>query len=195
MNFNELTELEKEVLIGTVIGDGCLFKATPNSQYRMNLAHSLKQKEYFMKKYEILKRVVSCQPKERTWTDKRTNNEYSEIRFQTRVDPLFTDLSSIWYEDKKIIPYDELMNFGETTLAVKYFDDGWFKQSCTFSMCDYTLQDIDAFRAWLKDKFNIETTMHKRKNVYVLSKSREEFINLVKPFATSDVLYKLGGPV
>ena len=49
---------QEEVLIGTIIGDGCLFRSSKGSKRRLSLAHSLAQKEYFMAKYNALESLV-----------------------------------------------------------------------------------------------------------------------------------------
>ena len=51
---NISSKLQEEVLIGTIIGDGSLIRQNKTAvKCRMSLAHSMKQKEYFLKKYEI----------------------------------------------------------------------------------------------------------------------------------------------
>lgn len=190
----EITKKEEEAIIGNIIGDGCIFKDTRGKHYRMNLAHSLHQKEYFMKKYEILKRLIKNYPKERLWIDKRTNKEYGEIRYQTISNVIFNNFYNTWYKNgKKIIPYSELNKINETVISIKYFDDGSFIRDAGYiAMNNYDEESISNLRYVLENKFNILTTIHKNKQIYIPRKEFKKFIEIVKPFATSDVLYKLG---
>lgn len=190
----ELTSKEEEVLIGNIIGDGCIFKDSRGKHYRMNLAHSLKQKEYFMKKYKILKRLIKSDPKVRTWIDKRTNKKYSEIRYQTVSNIIFNDYYNTWYKNgKKIIPYSELNKINETVIAIKFFDDGSFIRNAGYiAMNNYDEESIYNLRYVLKNRFDIKTTLHKNNQIYIPKKEFNKFKEIVKPFSTSDVLYKLG---
>ena len=183
----------EEVLTGTIIGDGCIFKGKLNINCRMNLAHSLKQKEYFMKKYEILKSVIKTDPKERTWIDKRTKKEYSEIRFQSKTSEEFTRLREYWYKNgKKIIPKNSLDVMGETCLAVKYFDDGYLTRGAySISMNDYDEDSIKNFRLWLLDRFNINCSLHKKGVLYIKKNESYKLTPIISKFATQDVMYKV----
>ena len=186
---------QKQILLGTVIGDGCLFKAKANINYRMNLAHSLKQEIYFNMKYNVLKDLVNSEPKKRSWIDKRTLKTYSEIKLQSLTNPLFTKLYHIWYKDgKKIIPKKEIFELDELGLAIKYFDDGHARvdKNYNISMYDYDKVSIENFRYFLLKKFNIETSLQSRNNIYIGKQSRDKFKSIIKKYATSDVLYKLG---
>ena len=187
-------EIQKQVLIGTVIGDGCLFAGKYARFHRMNLAHSLKQKEYFMMKYKILKNLILSEPKECVEHDKRTDKDYYSIRFQSKSSPLYTDLYNVWYKDKKkIIPLDEIKKMNELGLAIKYFDDGnILRNAGNIAMNDYDLDSIENLRAVLYEKFNIKTTFQKSKTIYIPKKEFINFKNIILPYATSDVLYKLG---
>lgn len=189
----ELTEVEKDLIIGSIIGDGCIFKDKAAVNYRMNLSHSLKQREYFLKKYYLVKRLITSNPRIRSWVDKRTNKRYSEIKYQTMTNELFTELYNVWYKDgKKIIPRNKIKDINSTVLAIKYFDDGWYhRNSCYISMDHYDAESIENLRAAIKINFNIETNLHK-KSIYIPSREFKRFVDIVKPFATSDVLYKLG---
>jgi hypothetical protein len=190
----KLTAEEESAVIGNIIGDGCIFKDKKASHYRMNLAHSLHQKEYFMKKYKMVKRLVNNDPKERKWIDKRTNKEYGEIRYQTISNEIFNKYYDIWYKNnKKIIPIDEINKIDIIALSIKYYDDGYCcREAGNIAMNDYDIESIENFRSLLKNKFNIATTLQKNKSIYIPKKEFKRFREIVRPFATSDVLYKLG---
>lgn len=188
------SEFQKQILLGTIIGDGCLFKGKNNKNFRINLAHSLKQEEYFKFKYEVLKELLNVEYKYNVIFNKSREKEYNEIRFQSKTDGLFTELHNIWYkDDKKIIPYEEIMKLNEVALAIKYFDDGSnSKSGCYISMCDYDEESLNNFMKWLEIKFNIKSKVHRGNNLYIPSKYKIYFFNIIRKYATSDVLYKLG---
>lgn len=187
-------EIQKQILIGTIIGDGCLFTGKYARFHRINLAHSIKQKKYFMMKYEIIKDLVLSEPKESVEHDKRTNKNYYSIRLQSKASPLYTELYNVWYKDKKkVILLNEIEKIDKLGLAVKYFDDGSFiRNAGNIAMNDYDFESVDNFRKVMYKKFNILTTLQKRKNIYIPKKEFINFKEIIMPYATSDVLYKLG---
>lgn len=185
---------QEEVLIGTIIGDGSLIRQNKTAvKCRMSLAHSLKQKEYFLKKYEILKPLINSDYFIQSEFHKKTQKTYTCIKFQSRADLLYTDLRSKWYKNGKKIVCEDIYKYGADCLAVKFFDDG-YNAKCGFSisMANFDEGSVKIFMDWIKTNFGISSNLHKGKAVYIPSRYRERFIEIVKPFATSDVLYKLG---
>lgn len=188
------SKLQEEVLIGTVIGDGCLFHSKKTQEkYRLSLAHSLNQKEYFLKKYEILKPLIGSGYFIQNEFHKRAKKTYSCIKFQSRANLLYADLRSKWYRDNKKIICEDIYKYGADCLAVKFFDDGSdAKSGFNISMANFDDNSVKTFMDWMETNFGIGSNLHSNKNIYIPSKYREKFIETVKPFATSDVLYKLG---
>ena len=184
---------QEEILIGTIIGDGCLFKSTRGSKYRLSLAHSLKQRDYFMMKYNALEPLVRSEWNVRHQYDKRTGKTYSCIKFQSRSNLLYDDLYGTWYMNgKKIIP-SCISERGPLCLAIKFFDDGYkIRSTYAIAMCNYDLESIENFVQWMYLRFGIKATVQKNKDVYIRKESAERFKSIVLPYATRDVLYKLG---
>src|SRR5699024_3461896 len=173
--------------------DGSIFKSDMNKNYRMNLAHSSKQKDYFLKKYNIVKDFIGVDYKEVSQYDKRTKKTYYAYKFQSLVNPYFTRLRNEWYrEGKKIVPttlYDEMT---ERVLAYKYFDEGNKTESgYSIAMCDFDDESVQRFRDVLKQKYDIRTTLHNKNNVYIPSYERERFKDIIYPYATEDLYYKI----
>lgn len=188
----KMTEEQKDVLIGTIIGDGCLFTGG-GINYRLNLAHSNKQKDYFMFKFEILKDIVRSKPREREWVDKRTGKTYREIRFQSKTHPIFTKFYNSFYKSgKKIINYEQIKDRGELCLAIKFFDDGSKHNNGYYiAMDDFDKESITNFQKWIIEKFNITTNLHKGNRLYIPVSQASRFKSIVEKYATDDVAHKL----
>lgn len=192
---DEPTKEEEEVLLSCIMGDGCLFKNERSINYRMNLAHSEKQKEYFIKKYEVVKEFIGVEYKLVSQFDKRTNKTYHAYKFQSKVNPYFTKMYDKWYKNgKKIMPVDITGILTPKLLAYKFFDDGFLNVSgFSISMDDYDLDSVSNYRSAMLENFGIETNIHDEgRKIYIPASQREKFKKLVMPFATKDVLYKLG---
>lgn len=193
--FNEsVTTLQEEVFISMAIGDGCIFKSKGNTNYRMNLAHCEKQKGYFLEKYNIIKSFIGVNYKFYSSLDKRTGKVYHHYKLQTKVNPYFSRLYRRFYKDgKKIIPSSLADDITPRILAYKYFDDGNKVRSAhQIAMNDFDEESINNFRDILLNKFGIASTFQAGGTIYIPKKYSQDFIRIVKPFATSDVLYKLG---
>ena len=193
--FNEnVTTLQNEVFISMAIGDGCIFKGEGNTNYRMNLAHCEKQKGYFLEKYNIIKNFIGVDYKFYSNLDRRTGKVYNHYRIQTKANPYFTRLYERFYKDgKKIIPSSLADDMTPRILAYKYFDDGnKIRDAHQIAMNDFDDKSIINFRSILLEKFGIGSTLQAGGTVYIPKKYSQDFIRIVKPFATSDVLYKLG---
>lgn len=188
------SKLQEDVLIGTVIGDGSLIRQNKTAiKCRLSLAHSLKQKKYFLKKYEILKPLINSDYFIQSEFHRRAQKTYTCIKFQSKANLLYTDLKNKWYKDGKKIICEDVYKCGADCLAVKFFDDGYnARTGFTICMNNFDDDSIKIFMNWMETKFGIGSNLHSNKNIYIPSKYREKFIETVKPFATSDVLYKLG---
>lgn len=191
---DSLTHEQEQVLIGTIIGDGCIFKCKKARFHRLNLAHSIKQEQYFMMKFNILAPIVKTLPKKRSWIDARTNNEYHEIRLQSLTDKMFSNLYAHWYSGgKKILNLENLQKIDALGLAVIFFDDGYYLRGGGYlSMNNFDNKSIENFQSFLLSNFGLETKIHKGGSLYFKRKVFPKLKSIIKPFATPDVLYKLG---
>ncbi len=77
-----LTQLQKSVVIGTVLGDGYLRKIKGRKNAFLEINHSLKQKDYVDWKYSILHNLSGGKPKERKCNEGRV-----AYRFYTKQLP------------------------------------------------------------------------------------------------------------
>ena len=71
-------------------------------------------------------------------------------------------------------------------------DDG-SKQSSGYQLCTmgFSESDLLLIQEFFKEKFDIDTTIFKNKSIYIVSKSKEKFENLIKPYIIPSMLYKL----
>lgn len=71
-------------------------------------------------------------------------------------------------------------------------DDG-YKHEGSFKISTNCFSDEDLLtvKEFFKIKFNIDISIHKNHTIYILAKSRENFVNLIKDYVHPDCLYKL----
>ena len=95
-----LSQLQKSVIIGSILGDGYIRILPGRSEAFLEINHSIKAKEYVDWKYSVLRNICQSPPKERIIDNKRT-----AYRFFTRQNPELTELLGLFYlNKKKIIP-------------------------------------------------------------------------------------------
>lgn len=71
-------------------------------------------------------------------------------------------------------------------------DDGeYHKSGHTLNTCGFDLEDIKLLQQVFKDNWGLDTSIHSRNRLYIRSNSREKFINLIKPYFHSTMLYKI----
>ena len=95
-----LTQVEKSIIIGSLLGDGYLRIIPGRKNAFLEINHSVSQKEYVDWKFRELRNIVKSPPKERKGKEKRI-----AYRFFTRQHPELTELYLRFYANKvKIIP-------------------------------------------------------------------------------------------
>lgn len=113
-----LSQLQKSVIIGSILGDGYIRILPGRSEAFLEINHSIKAKEYVDWKYSVLRNICQSPPKERIIDNKRT-----AYRFFTRQNPELTELLGLFYlNKKKIIPKN--LKLDPVILAVWFMDDG-----------------------------------------------------------------------
>jgi hypothetical protein len=164
-----LTKIQKEILIGTLLGDSNLQTFSKNKKsYRLRFLQSFNQKDYIDHLYEIWKNWVLTPPKISKYLDKRTNKEYSRISFNTKTDPVFKPYGDMFYkQDKesnkliKILPNSEILSelLTDRGLAYWFMDDGSrvSKNVKSMRICtdSFTEEEVLILINILKIKYNL----------------------------------------
>lgn len=209
-NNNQKTELEmlnidetvKQVLLGSLLGDGSLSinREGKNAFYRE--VHSLKQKDYLIWKNQHL-RFFNTRFHEYSTYDKRTNKTYYSILLWSKTHSFLTKYYNVLYKDRRKTISEEVLNqVGILGLAIWYMDDGCYHYGdgrCQLSTDALSYQDHLLIKNWLKKTFDINIQIHKRlknaKESYttVFTKSEtDRFLRLIEPFVIPNMYYKLG---
>ena len=125
-----MTKRQKELLIGTVLGD-CYLQKTGNKNARIRFEHSLSQKDYLVWKVSNLQRFFQGDLEILTRFNTKFGKSYDYVRWQSYASPEIGKIRRLFYDEsgRKIIPQDigkHLTSF--LTLAVWFMDDGYFYQ-------------------------------------------------------------------
>lgn len=192
ISFNEY---QKAVIIGSILGDGCLCPNWSKTNYRLIISHSTDQEEYIRWKYEILKQWILTTPR---YYDKNRS-----LTIRTISHSELTELRRMFYvKTRKIIPSNilDLMR-NPVTIAVWFMDDGNVLKSkgkvraYHINTQSFTFEENQKLSRILQEIHGVHTMVQKNNGyhrLYVNSKSVVTFANIVRPHLHPSLLYKLG---
>lgn len=181
----KFNKFQKEFLVGTVLGDAYI-----SPKKSLKIVHSIKQKEYFMFKFNIFKEFF-IEPREHAYYDKRFDKTYTTWYSRSHPVEELEEIRNIFYKNnKKVIPIDYLYDtFTSVSLAALFMDDGEVRGRIAL-MC-FNDDDLNAFCKLLFDKFNIVAEINKERCVCIREISRTHFENLIIPYMCESMYYKL----
>ncbi|MBI2091980.1 MAG: hypothetical protein HYY43_00870 [Deltaproteobacteria bacterium] len=171
-----LTSLEKEVIIGCLLGDGSLDCA--GKEYRLRVEHKADHKEYVLWKYAFLKRLCLTAP--------QYVSTHDSYRFGTVGHAEITRLRKSFYVNGiKIIPDD--LSITPLMLAILFMDDGCkIHSTASLALHAYSLKEINHILVEL-NKYNVRGSVQKdghgeAKRLYIKTASYETFKKLVESY-------------
>lgn len=157
--------LQKEVILGTLMGDGCLYQQT--SFHRLSLCHCEKQFDYIEWKRKILSSVF-------------TTNHCSQYKKQYHCHsishPQLTEIyGQLYLLKKKHISRKYLNQLTPTSLLFWYLDDGSVMKSSSnaivFCTDSFSLSENKAVQKWLWQKFRIDSKLMQVKGSFLPDKT------------------------
>ena len=190
----ELTSIQKELIFGSLLGDGHLNLSlkTPNPNYREE--HSIKQYDYLKYKFSILKNLIVYSEVKiyNRFDDRFKIKNYQSCFILTQNNPCFIEFHKMFYKGKKKVIPQDLSLLTPLAIAIWFMDDGQ-KFQCGYGICtnSFELNDIQRICNYLKEKYNIYTTINKKKAIYIKACSKIDFTNLIKPYILPSLEYKL----
>lgn len=191
-----LTGRQKELVIGTLLGDGSL--ATSGKFKRLTMGHSVNQLDYLLWKKEIFKNLI--------------NNIYRQIQSQRNSTVIhcasvghqdFNFFYKLFYNNNKKIIRHELVNYVTPfSMAIWYMDDGSSKPYCMkISTEGFTRKENEILQHIIYVNFNIRCKVceynRRGKKYNYLSFNKKNSIklcNLIEPYIIDSMKYKIPFP-
>lgn len=123
---DSISALQQSYLLGSLLGDGCLFKYKPTHQPYFAVQRKLSDIQYCEWERMVMEPFVCKWYRGKTF-DKRTNKIYEWIKFRSHRCELFNCLYEAWYPNGvKIVP--QTINFDSISMAVWFADDGYVRE-------------------------------------------------------------------
>ena len=193
-----LNQIQQEVLLGTLLGDGILEKNGKNVRLRVD--HGIKQQAYVQWKYGLLYNLATGKVKYYFQNlDKRTNKKYGHCKFDTFSNSALNNFYSIFYANgKKEVPKNIIDLFkSPLSLAVWFMDDGYKRSDCNafrISTDSFSLLEQNLLQKCLQINFGIKTKIHKKGkywNIYIPNSQAEKFADLIHLYIIPQMQYKI----
>lgn len=158
-----LSDKCKEIILGSLLGDGSLKIYPPYKNARFSFRHSVNQKEYFFWKAEQLKEITS---KSYYWKSKKFDGLGGEkLRFQSLALESLTDIYDLTCDKGKLRIRRKWLNMlSPLSLAIWWLDDGSLIVNsrrgvlCTDS---FTLEDQKILAQYLLKVWSVNTHIGK----------------------------------
>lgn len=209
-----LNDLQKDLLFGSLLGDGNLQTDNKGKTWRYRALQQSKHKEYLFHKYEILKPLCggNTLPTESTVFDDRTGKEYKRWFFNTLFLPSLNFYGNMFYtyDQKKQkwvkdVPLNNVELFlTPRALAYFYMDDGalkWLGQSNAMRICteSFSPEGVIRIQKAIKKLYDIDTTLTNKtlstgligKRITIPEKGSAAFRELIKPYLVDCMKYKV----
>jgi len=209
----ELTQLQKDLIIGSLLGDGNMQTGSDGRTWRYRALQQSKHKDYLFHKYEILKPLCGPNtiPIESIVLDDRTGKDSKRWTFNTLTDPSLNFFANLFYtydqkERKWVsdVPVNIELFLTPAALAYFYMDDGsvkWLGKSNAMRICTegFTVEGVGRIQKALQKKYGILTTLTNkalksgeiRKRISIPEKSSSAFSELIKPYLVDCMKYKV----
>lgn len=194
-----LTPLQREVLIGLLLGDGCL--ETRNGRtYRLKIEQSKAHQAYVVHLYHLFEGWVLTPPRLRQVVSR--GHASVNVAFQTVSHSALRFYAHQFYrEGRKQVP--KLIHRWLTPRALSYWfmDDGSIKsresKGVILNTQAFLPADIERLIKCLQTKFELQAAIRKQREgcqIYISGNSFEKFSALIAPYVIPEMQYKLPLP-
>ncbi len=191
-SLNRFTEIQKQMIYGSLLGDGHLDKS--HSNCNLSFEHSLSQKEYVEYKSYILKNFVqekgvSIQDR----FDERTQKTYTSVSFKSIQSKIFSEIYPLFYNPKKYVHKDILYSLNPIGLAFWFMDDGYKYNDYSLAICteSFTKEDTALIILYFKDKWEIECDVSTENRLIFRRVNAFKFQSLISLHVLPMFYYKL----
>ncbi len=193
-----LSNKQKSILIGTILGDGHLETQNKGRTYRLKIEHSIKQAYYVDWIYDQFKDWVNTPPKSKV--KRLGTQELENYYFQTlSVGQFRFYVKQFYVNGTKIVPRRIGKWLTPLALTVWFMDDGSSKskhhRAIILNTQGFKRKDIQILIKALFDNFAIEATFRIQKDglqLIIVGNSAKLFYEIIKPYLLPGFEYKLG---
>lgn len=183
----KLSLAQKEVLYGTLLGDGWLETTTHGATYRFGFKQKLVQQQYVDHVYNKLENLCGSYP--------INNGTDSQFKTLTLSCLRFYGHQFYGHHHKKKVPKLIHRWLTPRVLAYWFMDDG-YKDKQTILLCTdgFEKKDVQRLCQALKRNYQLDCWLRKNRSnwrIYIASSTYDLFYCLVEPYILPSMMYKL----
>ncbi len=191
-----LTNQQKDILVGCLLGDGRLECRSKIGTARFRVHHADSQRNYLWWKYRCFQEIVTRAPWSTDWLDKRNKCLYRSWFFHTVTSNLFTPTLNRFYPHrKKVVPTDIVQDLTPLTVAVWIMDDGCLSEkSLILNTQSFTLNEQHRLLSAMKRRYGIEGFVNRDRSNFRLRFGREQtevLSGIVRPYVVESLQSKI----
>lgn len=216
-NDSLLTQIEKDIIVGTILGDGSLLvRNLVRGGISVSLSYCYANEEYAKFVIGTLKNLCNLDiPNKYEGFDKRYNKKRVSYSFYIGVHPSLTYFANLFiksyfdekkckYLNLKVLPdQDTLLNLiTPRSLAFWIMDDGHCVKRAGVTLCtdNFSEEEVNRLKYVLETKFKLVCTIHKKANkdktkkyyrIYIIKESLPLLSSLVSEFMLESMKYKI----
>lgn len=187
-----LASRQQQVLVGTLLGDGCLAKH--GRYHRLFVKHQIAQRRLAEFKRDAFDEFVTMRLHE--FDQRLGDRRYPCVQFVTRTAPVFSGWHDRFYSGRrKIVPPDIADLLTPLAMAVWFMDDGGADYAgLNIQTHNFEPGETELLVAVLAEKFDIRATTRANKGkriIYVPFSQVGSLRSIVEPHILPDLRYKL----
>lgn len=193
----QLTTKQRQLIIGSLLGDGTLAPRKNRKNTRFSIVRSIKDIDYLEWQYSFLEEWCIAGIKKQSNYDKRTKKIYHRCYFCTLAKEQLTKISKEWYfKGKKCLP--KQLKISPLCLAVWFLDDGSIRYTSsnsaiqmTFSTQSFTRIEVEKLAKLLTEKFGGYFGVYPNQKGYVISCSTgpaKKILRYIRPVTPANIL-------
>lgn len=191
-----LSDNQKEVLIGLLLGDACLETQNGGRTYRLKIEQSVQHQAYVNHLYDLFVEWVLTPPRIRKAVS--AGHESINLAFQTVSHSAFRFYAHQFYDgDRKVAPRLIHRWLTPKSMAYWFMDDGSIKskesKAVIFNTQCFSNSEVLRLCEAIS-KFGLRASIRNQREgrqIYVSGDSYERFAELVSPFIIAEMRYKL----
>jgi LAGLIDADG DNA endonuclease family len=196
---NSFSLEQEEIIVGSLLGDGCIFKYKPTHKPYFCIVRKDTDDKYLIWEYEKFKEFCISEPTYRKTFDKRTNEYYKSIKLMTRRTDLFEPYYNLWYpKGKKIVP--NTLSLSPLSLAIWFCDDGnvspsnspW-RMRIKLATHGFSPSDVEFLQFCLQNRYSEKfSIVNDDKKLFIIGSDNatRAFLNEIDPVFPDSMLRK-----
>lgn len=172
-----LTEIQKQVIMGTLLGDGYI----PKKENSLGICHGDKQYEYLDHKVKLLGCLVKSPIRTFHYTNKKTNKPGINVYARTVPHQFIKDMKKSFYlKSGKVIPDDVIQMLNPLGLAIWYCDDGvTMRNKARICTNCFSKIELKKMTSRLCSIFGFKTLWTNKENMVIFSRRDTDHLRLI----------------